>query len=329
MKKFVLISLIFLINAVYFCGSAMAWTVSPVRFEIKGQKGKEYTLTFAVLNESQLYQKRFEIFTDDWIINKDNEFLRKAFTKGVENKYSSTSWIKVTPTQFVVPPGETKKIRFTVTVPNDVPVDGDYTAGIFVGEKNIEKPPKGEKVVHIKQDTFIGVIVYVQLGQEKRSVTLKNLEIQSTPVSKELNRIRILPTYENQGNIRARGQIQVKIEPLNSIEVKETKAEVENKDKSNLKNTKTSSAEPQPDKENKTNELNAGEVVILRESEVTYPIDLPLPFPSNSELKITVKTDFGDYAPVLVGTKKYKVPLGKEQPKKETDSKINKGLQKE
>ena len=299
--------LISIIIIFLFCVQVKAWTVAPVRFEVKAQKGKEYTLTFSVLNESQLYQKRFEIQTDDWIINKNNDFLRKAFTKGVENKHSATSWIKVTPMQFVVPPGETKNIRFTISIPNDVPVDGDYTAGIFVGEKNIEKPPKGEKVVHIKQDTFIGVIVYVQLGEEKHSVTLKNLEIKSKPISKSLNKITILPTYESQGNVHARGQIQIKLEPLSNIEVKETKVEV--KEKANLKNTETMSAESEPEKENPIKELNAGEVVILRESEVTYPIDFPLPIPSNTEWKITVKTDFGDYAPVLVGTKTYKVPL--------------------
>ena len=286
---------------------AKAWTVAPVRFEVKAQKGKEYTLTFSVLNESQLYQKRFEIQTDDWIINKQNDFLRKAFTQGVENKYSATSWIKVTPMQFVVPPGETKNIRFTISVPNDVPIDGDYTAGIFVGEKNIEKPLKGEKIVHIKQDTFIGVIIYVQLGQEKHSVALKSLEVKSKPISKGLNKVKILPTYESRGNVHARGQIQIKLEPLSNIEVKETKVEI--KDKINLKNTDTMSVEPEPEKENPVKELAAGEVVILRESEVAYPIDFPFPVPANSEWKITVKTDFGDYAPVLVGTKTYKVPF--------------------
>jgi len=298
----------------------LAWTVAPVRFEVKAQKGKEYTLTFSVLNESQLYQKRFEIQTDDWIINKQNDFLRKAFTQGVENKYSATSWIKVTPIQFVVPPGETKNIRFTISVPNDVPIDGDYTAGIFVGEKNIEKPPKGEKIVHIKQDTFIGVIVYVQLGQEKHSVTLKSLEVKSKPVSKGLNKVTILPTYESQGNVHARGQIQIKLEPLSNIEVKETKAEIEkSKEPVNLKNTNVMSVEPASEKESQIKELIAGEVVILRESEVAYPIDFPFPAPANSEWKITVKTDFGDYAPVLVGTKTYKVPFIEMPVKKELE----------
>ncbi|OGI10731.1 MAG: hypothetical protein A3I68_01475 [Candidatus Melainabacteria bacterium RIFCSPLOWO2_02_FULL_35_15] len=296
MEPKIILCLMILVYSVFSCNYALAWTVAPVRFEIKGQKGKEYTLTFSVLNESQLYEKRFEIQTDDWIINKNNDFLRKAFTPEIENKYSATSWIKVTPMQFVVPPGETKNIRFTISVPNNVSIDGDYSAGIFVGEKNIEKPPKGEKVVHIKQDTFIGVIVYVKLGEEKHSLTLKNLEVKSKSVSNGLNKVTILPTYESRGNVHSRGQIQVKLEPLSK-----TAAE----------------SEDNP-------ELNAGEVVILRESAVTYPIDLPDPLPVNSEWKITVKTDFGSYTPVLVGTKTYKVPLIEQKPetkKQETEKK--------
>ena len=272
---------------------AFAWTVSPVRFDIKGEKGKEYTLTFAVLNESQLYQKRFEIQIDDWIIANNNEFLRKAFTKGVENKHSASSWIKVTPQQFVVPPGETKNIRFTISVPSNVEVDGDYTTGIFVGEKNIEKPPKGEKIVHIKQDTFIGVIVYVKIGKENYDVTLKSLKVESKAVGKGLNKISIFPVYENMGNVYSRGQILVKVEPTTPLEITET----------------DSRDMPRQVSTTQVKEFNAGEVVVLRESEVTYPIDLPEPFPENSEWKITVKTDFGDYSPVLVGAKKYKVPL--------------------
>lgn len=295
--------LIIFIFIILLCDQAMAWTVAPVRFEIKGQKGKEYTLTFSVLNESQLYEKRFEIQTDDWIINKNNDFLRKAFTPEIENKYSATLWIKVTPMQFVVPPGETKNIRFTISVPDDVAIDGDYSAGIFVGEKNIEKPPKGEKVVHIKQDTFIGVIVYVKLGEEKHSLILKNLEVKSKSVSNGLNKVTILPTYESRGNVHSRGQIQVKLEPLS-------------------KTTTESLQEDNP-------ELNAGEVVILRESTITYPIDLPDPLPANSEWKITVKTDFGSHTPVLVGTKTYKVPfiempvVPKQEIKKKTKGNLN------
>ena len=270
--------LIFSLVIIFSCFlPSLAWTVSPVRFEVKGERGKEYTLTFAVLNESQLYQKRFEIQTDDWTINKKNDFLRKAFSKDVNNKYSATSWIKVTPQQFVVPPGETKNIRFTVSVPKDLPGDGEYSTGIFVGEKNIEKPPKGEKIVHIKQDTFIGVVVYVRVGTEKQNVSLKDLKVETKPGGKDLAKIILLPSYENHGNVHSRAQIMVKMELL--TEGKE---------------------EPK--------EFSAGELVVLRESEVTFPVDVPAVLMSGSEWKFTVSADFNSDIPVLVGTKKYKIP---------------------
>ena len=61
---------------------------------------------------------------------------------------------------------------------------------------------------------------------------------------------------------------------------------------------------------------------MLRESEVKYPIDFPLPLPNNSEWKITVKTDFGDFAPLLVGTKTYKIQ-SVQKPNTEEPKKIN------
>ncbi len=260
------------------CSNAFAWTVAPVRFEVKGEKGKEYTLTFSVLNESQLYQKRFEIQTDDWIIDSKNNFLRKAFNKEVNNKYSASSWIKVTPQQFVVPPGETKNIRFTITVPNEIISDGEYSTGIFVGEKNIEKPQKGEKVVHIKQDTFIGVVVYIRVGEEKHNIALKNLEINTKSLKDGLSKVTVIPKFECSGNVHSRAKLLVKMEPVSN--------------------------QPENDKK----EFNAGELVVLRESEVEYPIDIPEPLKDGSEWKFTVKADFDKDSPILVGTKKYKIP---------------------
>ncbi|MBI2995903.1 MAG: hypothetical protein HYY52_04280 [Candidatus Melainabacteria bacterium] len=260
---------------------ALAWTVSPVRFEVKAEKGKEYTLTFSVLNESQLYQKRFEIQTDDWVIDKENNFLRKAFNKNLEIKYSATSWIRVSPQQFVLPPGQSKSVRFTIAVPSNLDGDGEYKTGIFVGEKNIEKPPKGEKIVHIKQDTYIGVIVYVKIGEEKPEIILKDFKVSTKPQEKNLHKVTIYPVYESHGNVHSRGQISVKMEPLSAIGP-------------NL---------PAPDA------FNAGELVVLRGTEVAYPIDIPVLLPANSEWKFVVTSDFGNKTPNLVGTKKYKIPL--------------------
>ena len=259
--------------------SALAWTVSPVRFEIKGEKGKEYTLTFSVLNESQLYEKRFQIQLDDWTIDSNNDFLRKAFNKQVDNKYSAISWIKVTPTQFVVPPGETKSIRFTVTVPNEIPGDGEFAAGIFVGERNIELPPKGEKIVHIKQDTFIGVIVYVKIGEENSKVTLTDFSIDVKPIGKGLSKVVLLPVFENQGNVHSRAQLTAKLEPISNL-----------------------------NKDEVPKEFIAGELVVLRGSMLSFPIEIPKSLPVGSEWKFTVSADFGRKTPVLVGTKRYKIP---------------------
>lgn len=304
---------------------SFSWTVSPVRFEVKGERGKEYTFAFSVLNESQLYEKRFEIMLDDWIIDKENNFLRKAFNKEIKIKNSAKNWIKATPMHFVLPPGETKNIRFTVSIPEDVPSDGEYSTGIFVGEKNIDKPPKGEKVIHIKQDTFIGVIVYVKVGKEKHDVTLTNLKVKSEPLGNGLNHVVLLPVFKNNGNVHARANLKIKMEKLsNDLKVIKTKAEVVNKKNSkSIKNTKAESKSIEGGLEI-PEEFEGGEAVVLRESEIIFPVSIPVPIPSGTEWKFTVRADFGNNIPLIIGKKTYKVPdLDLKKEKEANLSKIN------
>ena len=132
-------------------------------------------------------------------------------------------------------------------------------------------------MVHIKQDTFIGVIVYVKIGEEKHEVILKDMKVSTKPTKEDLSRLTVIPIFECKGNIHSRAKLSVKLE---------------------------SSSNPSEAKE-----FDAGELVVLRESEIQYPIDIPEPLPKGTEWKLTVKADFEDEdSPVLVGTKKYKIP---------------------
>ncbi|KAF0234291.1 MAG: hypothetical protein FD167_4659, partial [bacterium] len=55
-------------------------------------------------------------------------------------------------------------------------------------------------------------------------------------------------------------------------------------------------------------EFIAGELVVLRGSMLSFPIEIPKSLPVGSEWKFTVSADFGRKTPVLVGTKRYKIP---------------------
>lgn len=266
---------------------SFAWTVNPVRFEVKAEKGKEYTLSFTVLNESQLAQRRLKIFTDDWGLDKRNSFIIKSLSMGLyETPHSAVDWIKVTPTQFVLPPGASRKVRFTLTVPANLPADGDYTTGIFVQEENIEKPPKGLRTVFIKQSSIIAVVVYVSVGQEKITVSLDNLTAESNgSPEKGFSQVTVLPHFNNTGNIHTRGKISLKLIPTESEKNIKLKDKIEPIDK----------------------EIFTEDVVILRESMVEYPIVLPQYLPVGSEWSVEMKSDFGKKIPLLVGKKKFTV----------------------
>lgn len=291
-----------------FFQSAYAWTVSPVRFEIKGEKGKEYTLSFTVLNESQLFQKRFKVVADDWILDDRSNFVVRSISKEpITNNYSATSWVKVTPTQFVIPPGASRKVRFTVTIPQDLPSDGTYCTGIFVGEENIEKPPKGKKVVNIQQHTFIGVVAYITIGQEKESVTLTNITGEAQPVGSGLSSVAVLPFFENTGNVHSRGLLKLKLTPTTPLKPMKIKSPDGKK-------------EEDYDPETIQKEILVEDVVILRESKLAYPITIPQFIPQGSEWDFELKADFGKKVPLLVGKKHFKVPIITPSPEPEKPS---------
>lgn len=268
--------------------NSYAWTVNPVRFEVKAEKGKEYTLSFTVLNESQLAQRRLKIFTDDWGLDKRNGFIIKSLSMGsYENPHSAVDWIKVTPTQFVLPPGASRKVRFTLTIPPTLPAEGDYTAGIFVQEENIEKPPKGLRTVFIKQSSIIAVVVYVTVGKESLTVSLDNLATESGAVQeKGFSQVTVLPSFNNTGNTHTRGKISLMLTPVDSEANSKLKDKIEPIDK----------------------EVLVEDVVVLRESMVEYPIILPQYLPIGSEWSVEMRSDFGKSIPILVGKKKFTVP---------------------
>lgn len=317
MKKIIYIFVLFL-SLNLFPLSSKAWTVSPVRFEIEGEKGKEYTFAFSVLNESQLREVRFETKVDDWVLSEDNTFLVKGHSKGLPDvPYSAKPWIRITPQQFVIPPGGVRKVRFTVTIPQDLPSDGDYTSVILVGEKNLEEPPK-EKGVFIKQTTFVGVVLYATVGEKTKNVVLNDLDFKSSSVAEGLNRVTLINRFENKGNTHSRGNLYIKLKPISYPDIVSAKTEAKKDEKSK------GNPEILPLGEIKK-EIDGGEVVLMREAMLNFEYPLEQFLPAGSEWEVEVKADFGKNQPILVGKKTYKVPFVEiEKPKVESKNEESK-----
>lgn len=287
--------LVLAISLFIFSLPSKAWTVSPVRYEIEAEKGKEYTLAFSVLNENQFRSVRFQTQVKDWGLSGDNVFYTEEEKGRPDVKQSAKDWVRVSPKQFVVGPGAVKKIRFTLKIPEDLPVDGDYTTGIFVGEKTIDKKPEGETTVQIKQNAYIGVVLYITVGKKNEKVVLKGIDFKSRPVAEGLNEVSVVPTFENQGNVHSRAMIRLKLEPISYPDVDDKNAS-KGKKKQILPLSKIKKV------------LKDIELVVLRESTISYSHPLPQYLPAGSEWKIEVLADFGKKIPVLIGRKKYKVP---------------------
>lgn len=302
LRKTISTILILILTQIFCIIPSFAWTVSPVRFEIDAEKGKEYTFAFSVLNENQLREIRFDTMAEDWIIGAGNAFtvLNESNRAQNPNLKSAASWIKITPQQFVIAPGQVRKVRFTVKVPDDATLSGDYTTTILVGEKNIEKPPKGERQVFIKQTAVVAVIIYISIGEKTKEVSLKGIDFTSRSLGGEANEVTIIPSYENKGNSHGRGKLTLKMKPLFYPEIMN-------------ENLPENAVKLLPEGELKK-ELDAGEVVVLRESSRSNPIPIEQPLPTGSEWEFELIGDFGKNHPLVIGKKTYKIPVPEVKP---------------
>ena len=105
----------------------MTLEVSPIRAEHQIEAGGSETNVIQVHNAGPK-PVRVKAQVQDWQMNRKGEvtFARVASTSG-----SLSAWLEINPTDFQVEPGQTKEIRYTLTIPAGAKT-GSYHAAIIV-----------------------------------------------------------------------------------------------------------------------------------------------------------------------------------------------------
>jgi len=154
----ILLSLTFPIFAPVFSIAAdVSISVTPIRVEHRAIQGERGTDMISVANEGAA-PTRLKVLIEDWILSKDGT---PIFMKAGAHPYSCVEWIKINPVDFRIGSGQTKEVRYTITVPQGIPDGGYRTAIIF------ETAPDGipgEKNRNVQVKGRIVTIVYVVVG---------------------------------------------------------------------------------------------------------------------------------------------------------------------
>jgi P pilus assembly chaperone PapD len=175
-------------------------SVSPIRVEHLVKQGEKGTDMISVINDGTA-PTRLRVSIEDWALTKDGN---PMFMKAENSRYSCAEWIRINPVDFRLAPGQTREVRYTITVPQGVE-DGGYRAAIIF--ETVPDVTPGEKVKRVFLRGRIVTIVYELVGKPTPEGHSKGLRVE---LKKE--GVDLIVALQNTGKVhyRTKGSITVK-----------------------------------------------------------------------------------------------------------------------
>jgi P pilus assembly chaperone PapD len=170
----------------------MSITVSPIRVEHQVKAGTDETNVITVRNEGS-EPTRIAVHGEDWTMDQKGDV---SFSRAPGDSYSCSEWLKLNPTDFRAEPGQTRQIRYSLTVPADAKEGGYRTAIALTGM------PLAEEGTAKKKMTLNGrivVIVYATVGNPEISAQFQDLQVTAGNKG-----ISFKLKLANQGNVHFR-----------------------------------------------------------------------------------------------------------------------------
>lgn len=176
-----------------------SFSIAPIRLELDATPGRPITDAIEVTNEAR-EAARIKVYTEDWRLERDGAV---AFGRPGHGPRSASTWIRLNPAEFDLPPLASVDVRLTVNVPKGAP-DGGYRAAIVV--EQAPRPATGGRQVAIR--ARIASIIYVKVGKPVPDAALHGVAYRREP-----NGVRSLVlAVENRGQVhfRTSGRVVLK-----------------------------------------------------------------------------------------------------------------------
>lgn len=173
-------------------------SVSPAHYHLTLKPGEEKTYELTIKNDTET-GKNFKVNTYDFDMNGKG---KSNFLPAGTGKYSLSKWLNVSPTFIEMKPYEQKKVRFTVSIPENQ--DGDRAAWNIImieqeePRESLEPPKKGEGTVAlgVVPTYAFGVFVY----QNPPSVSNNSVDITNFKVTQKDTTTYVSMEAVNNGN---------------------------------------------------------------------------------------------------------------------------------
>ncbi len=200
MKKTILIT-IFSIGLIFIAENTSALTISPPVKELVATKGTEISDVVKLINEEDVEK----------ILSTSIEGFRAKGERGepeffqTNDKSQLATWITLDQTSVTLKPGEEKEIKYTIKVPENAPVGGQYAAIFW-----ISKSAGNNTGVGLVARTGALVLVTVS-GEIKEEMHI----VDFSTSSKFYDRlpVKFSYTFENTGSVHLKPKGNIKINP--------------------------------------------------------------------------------------------------------------------
>ena len=103
----------------------MSIMVSPIRVDHQVKAGTNETNVIEIRNEGT-EPTRIAVHAEDWTMDRKGNV---SFSPAGGDPSSCANWIQINPTDFRLDPGQTRQVRYSLTVPAEAK-DGGYRAAI-------------------------------------------------------------------------------------------------------------------------------------------------------------------------------------------------------
>lgn len=179
----------------------------PPRLEATVNPDGVGTYTLKVRNESP-YTRDIKVSLRDFIVtdNQGTPNFLDDLAQNINNRWSASSWIQVSPSQLTLKPGETKTVTINVMPPVNALPGGHYAAVIYTPDTfSLYNTITGSSV-----QTNVGTLLYITIpGDINQNASVLSF---SAPKFSEFGPIDFTTTIKNSSDIH--------IQPVGAITVK-------------------------------------------------------------------------------------------------------------
>ncbi len=179
--------------------------LSPAKVEETLLPGSDTTVIYAITNCSPNSNLRIQVLVYDWKVDAHGQLMTP---KAGTYEYSASSWVEMSPAEFVLKPRQTQLVRGTYKVPPGTK-PGDYLTVILFRQRIVIPPVKARSMGQLVAQGMMASLTYITVPPAEQKGSLEGMRFVQA-AGKEPARVEIVIKNDGNAHVRPKGNLLVK-----------------------------------------------------------------------------------------------------------------------